>query len=160
LRLPIPEEPSSGDDVSLEPALRKATAEPRPSSVTLDAGALIYNHMVVTQTAEQEIDRVFGALANATRRDILRRALGGTHSVSALARRYDMSLTAVQKHVAMLERAGLVSRRRHGREQLVHTDMDAVHDARRLLEELEELWRARLDRFGDVLADIDQEEST
>ncbi len=111
-------------------------------------------------TAEQEIDAIFGALANATRRDILGRALTGTQSVSALARRYDMSLTAVQKHVAMLERAGLVSRRRHGREQLVRTDMDAVHDARRLLEELEGLWRARLDRFGDVLADIHQEEST
>jgi DNA-binding transcriptional ArsR family regulator len=114
----------------------------------------------VNQTTAEEIDRVFGALANATRRDILGRALAGTQSVSALARRYDMSLTAVQKHVAMLERAGLVSRRRHGREQLVQTDMDAVHDARRLLEELEQLWRARLDRFGDVLADINEEEST
>lgn len=112
------------------------------------------------QTAEHEIDLVFGALANTTRRDILGRALTGTQSVSALARRYDMSLTAVQKHVAMLERAGLVSRRRHGREQLVQTDMQAVHDARRLLEELEHLWRARLDRFGDVLAGLDQEEST
>ncbi len=121
---------------------------------------MFYNHIVVNQTAEQQIDRVFGALANTTRRDILGRALAGTQSVSALARRYDMSLTAVQKHVAMLERAGLVHRRRRGREQLVHTDMDAVHDARRLLEELEGLWRARLDRFGDVLADIDQEEST
>lgn len=129
-------------------------------SRSLDAGRPIYNHNVVNRTAEQEIDQVFGALANATRRDILGRALAGTQSVSALARRYDMSLTAVQKHVAMLERAGLVGRRRHGREQLVQTDMDAVHDARRMLEELEGLWRARLDRFGDVLADIDEEEST
>ena len=126
----------------------------------LDVGGSIYNHKVVSQTAELEIDLVFGALANATRRDILGRALTGTQSVSALARRYDMSLTAVQKHVAMLERAGLVTRRRRGREQLVQTDIEAVHDARRLLEQLEGLWRARLDRFGDVLADIDQEEST
>lgn len=103
---------------------------------------------------------MFGALANATRRDILGRALTGTQSVSALARRYDLSLTAVQKHVAMLERAGLVTRRRQGREQLVQTDMDAVREARRLLEDLERLWRARLDRFGDVLAGLDEEEST
>ena len=64
-------------------------------------------------------DRVFRALADATRRDIVRRAMQGEHSVSALARLYPMSFAAVQKHVAVLEVAELVTKRRRGREQLV-----------------------------------------
>ncbi len=102
---------------------------------------------------EERYDRLFAALGDATRRDLLRRAAGGEHSVSALARHYAMSLTAVQKHVAVLERAGLVTRRRAGRESLVVPDPSALHDARRALDLLEELWRGRLDRFGEVLAE-------
>lgn len=94
------------------------------------------------------IDRVFAALGDATRRDIVRRAALGEHSVSALARHYPMSLAAVQKHVAVLERAALVVKRREGREQLVSTDVTTVQLARRQLETLEALWRGRLDRFG------------
>jgi DNA-binding transcriptional ArsR family regulator len=71
----------------------------------------------------ERVDRVFAALGDATRRDILRRAALGEHSVSALARHYAMSLAAVQKHVAVLERATLVTKRRRGREQLVRTDV-------------------------------------
>ena len=96
-------------------------------------------------------DLVFGALADRTRRDILRRSLDGALSVSALARNYEMSVTAVQKHVAVLDRAGLVAKHRHGREQLVRTDLDAIHAANRLLDRFEVLWRDRIDRFTDVL---------
>jgi DNA-binding transcriptional ArsR family regulator len=110
--------------------------------------------MVVDIASEpRTTDRVFHALADATRRDIVLRAAQGEHSVSSLARHYPMSLTAVQKHVAVLEGAGLVTKQRRGREQLVHTEVRALAGARRALDELEQVWRARLDRFGDVLAD-------
>ena len=109
---------------------------------------------------KEHVDRVFAALGDATRRDILRRAALDQPSVSALARNYAMSLAAVQKHVAVLERAALVTRRRQGREQLVSTDVATVQEARRQLETLEALWRGRLDRFGEALADRPQEEQT
>ena len=110
--------------------------------------------MVVTESGgpAERTDRVFSALADPTRRDILRRAALGEHSVSDLARQYRMSFAAVQKHVAALERAGLVTKRRRGREQLVSTDVATVREARRHLEDLEALWLRRLDRFGETLA--------
>lgn len=108
--------------------------------------------MVVDQIADADIDRIFHALADRTRRDILAVAIEGTHSVSALAERYPMSFAAVQKHVAVLEAAGLVTKERRGREQLVRTDVDTVHRARELLDGIEELWRARVDRIDDLLA--------
>jgi DNA-binding transcriptional ArsR family regulator len=104
-------------------------------------------------------DLVFHALADATRRDIVEVALEGDLSVSALGRRYPVSLTAIQKHVAVLERAGLVHKRRQGREQLVSTDIRAVHAAGQLLERLEAVWLDRLQRFSDVLAEQTQGEN-
>jgi DNA-binding transcriptional ArsR family regulator len=98
-------------------------------------------------------DQVFHALADPTRRDIVVRTLEAEHSVSALARRYPMSFAAVQKHVAVLERAELVTKRRLGREQLVRANIDTVRGAARFLDELESVWRARIERFGDVLAE-------
>jgi DNA-binding transcriptional ArsR family regulator len=103
------------------------------------------------------VDRLFHALADATRRDIVERTMQAEHSVSTLARRYPMSFAAVQKHVAVLERAELVTKRRHGREQLVRGNVETVRDASRLLDQLETLWRGRIDRLGDILAD-DQHE--
>ena len=110
--------------------------------------------MVVDRTAAEETraDRVFRALADRTRRDVIRRAMSGTLSVSGLARLYPMSTTAVQKHVAVLEEAGLVHLKRDGRQLLVQTEIDAVAKAQALLAEFEGLWRGRLDRIGDVLA--------
>jgi DNA-binding transcriptional ArsR family regulator len=111
--------------------------------------------MVVARRATEEArsDRLFRALADRTRRDILRRAMNGTFSVSALARTYPMSTTAVQKHVAVLEEAGLVRLRRHGRVRLVQTDIDTIARAQALLMEFEKLWRGRLERIGGVLAE-------
>jgi DNA-binding transcriptional ArsR family regulator len=100
---------------------------------------------------DEEVDGLFHALADATRRDILRRCIGGEPSVSRLADLYPMSFAAVQKHVAVLERAGLVTKERRGREQLVHTDGDAVGRAQRVLDELEAAWRGRVDRMADLL---------
>ena len=111
--------------------------------------------MVVNRTAaaERRADLVFRALADRTRRDVMRRAMNGTLSVSELARVYPMSTTAVQKHVAVLEKAGLVHLKRHGRQLLVQTEIDAVAKAQELLVEFERLWRGRLERIGDVLAE-------
>ncbi len=113
---------------------------------------IIYNQMVV-DLADDVADRVFHALADGTRRDIVLRALEGEHNVSALARRYPMSFAAVQKHVAVLEAAGLVSKQRKGREQLVRGNIDTIRKAYELLEQLEAVWRSRIDRIGEMLAD-------
>ena len=102
--------------------------------------------------SDQRADRLFHALADATRRDIVTQTLGGDRSVSELARRYPMSFAAVQKHVAVLTDAGLVSKHRRGREQLVRGEVGRMRDVHRLLDELEAAWSDRLDRFGAVLS--------
>jgi DNA-binding transcriptional ArsR family regulator len=110
--------------------------------------------MVVDELTDEAeaADHLFHALADATRRDILHRCVRGELSVSRLAEAYPMSFAAVQKHVAVLERAGLVTKQRRGREQLVRTDPDAVGRARQALDELETAWRGRVDRMSDLLA--------
>ena len=106
----------------------------------------------------ERTDLLFHALADATRRDIVRVVLHGEHSVSDLARRYPMSFAAVQKHVAVLERADLITKHQRGRERFVRGRIDAVRDVNRLLDELEVVWRDRMQRFGDVLAGPDKGE--
>jgi len=108
--------------------------------------------MVVDRSlSDAELDRLFRALADATRRDIIARVMAGeTASVSALAARYAMSFAAVQKHVAMLEEAGLVTKRVQGRERIVHGNPERLARARELLGQLEELWRARFSRIDDL----------
>ncbi len=108
--------------------------------------------MVVDGLTDADVDRVFHALADGTRRDILRRCARGEPSVSRLADLYPMSFAAVHKHVAVLERAGLVRKERRGREQLVQTDVAAVDRARQVLDELEQTWRGRAERMSDLLA--------
>ncbi|HEY0217857.1 MAG TPA: metalloregulator ArsR/SmtB family transcription factor, partial [Cellulomonas sp.] len=97
--------------------------------------------MVVLELERGDVDRVFAALSDATRRDIVGRVLRREASVSHLAQGYEMSFAAVQKHVAVLERAGLVVKVRHGREQVVHPDVGTIRAAARLLEEYEQIWR-------------------
>ena len=102
---------------------------------------------------EDRADALFHALADRTRRDILRRVLIGEHSVSALAANYDMSFASVQKHVAVLERAGLLSKRRDGRQQLAHGEVEAVRSVASMLIELEDLWRGRIARIDELIAE-------
>lgn len=110
--------------------------------------------MVVDAAPSQaEIDRVFHALSDATRRDILARVIDREQSVSALARPYAMSLPAVQKHVAVLERAGLVTKSRSGREQRVHAEPDRIRVVRDLLDRYEDLWRHRVSAMDRLLAE-------
>ena len=117
-----------------------------------NARSVMYNQMVVDTLPEEEIDLLFHALADATRRDIVKRAMVGEHSVSGLATGYAMSFAAVQKHIAVLERAGLVTKTQRGRERLVRTDISAIDQASQLLDQFEELWRERVDRMGEILA--------
>ena len=98
-----------------------------------------------------DIDRVFGALADPTRRDIVRRAIDGEEGVAELAGHYPMSFAAVQKHVAILERAGLVTKQRIGRRKVVRTNIEGLRTARRLLDQYEELWRGRIDRMTELV---------
>ena len=107
--------------------------------------------MVVSMQATLDFDRVFGALADATRRDIVRRAIGGHEGVAELADHYPMSFAAVQKHVAILERAGLVTKQRVGRRKVVRTNVVGLAVARRLLDQYEELWRGRIDRMTSLI---------
>jgi DNA-binding transcriptional ArsR family regulator len=109
--------------------------------------------MVVELTGPPDTDKVFHALADATRRDIVRTVLTQDHSVSALARRYPMSVTAVQKHVAVLEKAGLVTKRRRGRESLIKGEIDRVRNARSALDDLEQRWRDRVAQIDQILTE-------
>lgn len=107
--------------------------------------------VVFAQESEESLNQLFRALADGTRRDILARSLTETPSVSALAARYEMSFAAVQKHVAVLERAGLVRKRANGREQLVSTNHERLQRARELLDQYEAIWRHRMAQLDDVL---------
>src|SRR5437773_5656971 len=109
--------------------------------------------MVVSmKIAAPGFDRVFAALADDTRRDIVRRAISAEEGVVELASHYPMSFAAVQKHVAVLERAGLITKQRIGRRKVVRTDLEQLRLVRRLLDQYEELWRGRIDRMTALIA--------
>ena len=114
---------------------------------------MVVDMLTSAALSEPEADRVFHALADATRRDILARAIEREQSVSALARSYEMSLTAVQKHVAVLERAALVSKEKRGREQRVSANAETLHKASTLLAAFEQLWIKRATKIAEILAE-------
>ena len=109
--------------------------------------------VVFVQIAAPDFDRMFGALADHTRRDIVRRAITAEEGVVELASHYPMSFAAVQKHVAVLERAGLITKVRIGRRKVVRTNVAALLVARRLLDQFVELWRGRVDRMATLIAE-------
>jgi len=109
---------------------------------------------MVTGTADAaEFDAIFHALSAETRRDILATVLRSEQSVSDLARRFPMSFPAVHKHVTVLERAGLVTKTRRGREQRVRGNVAVLGTAHAALDRLEAVWRERLERIGHLLDD-------
>jgi DNA-binding transcriptional ArsR family regulator len=103
-----------------------------------------------------DFDRVFAALSDATRRDIVRRAIDGDEGVVEIASHYPVSFAAVQKHIAVLERAGLVVKVRSGRRKVVRTNVEALRVARRLLDQYEELWRGRVARMIELVSDTEE----
>ena len=113
--------------------------------------------MVVLIQIGLDHDRIFGALGDPTRRDIVRRAIDGKEGVAELAAHYPMSFAAVQKHVAILERAGLVSKHRSGRRKVVRTNLEGLRVARRLLDRYEDLWRVRVERMNQLISESPKE---
>src|SRR6266852_9558349 len=109
--------------------------------------------VVSVQIAPPDFDRLFAALADHTRRDIVRRAINAEEGVLELASHYPMSFAAVQKHVAMLERAGLVTKHRIGRRKVVRTNVEGLRVARRLLDRYEDLWRERVERTNQLISE-------
>src|SRR5713226_4965856 len=103
--------------------------------------------VVSVQIAPPDSDRVFAALADHTRRDIVRRAISAEEGVLELAGHYPMSFAAVQKHVAVLERAGLITKERIGRRRVVRTNLQALLVALRPRGLVEALFVARIDRM-------------
>ena len=108
--------------------------------------------------SDADVDRIFQALSDRTRRDILERAIEREQSVSAMARQYDMSFAAVQKHVAVPERAALVTKERRGREQIVHANGPTIAKAIALLDQYEQLWIDRANQIAEILAESDEAE--
>ena len=115
--------------------------------------------MVVSVPATFDADHVFAALADATRRDIVLRALDGREGVAELAGHYPMSFAAVQKHVAVLERAALVTKERTGRRKVVRTNVEALQVARGLLDQYEALWRGRVERMTNLITTAEGDET-
>lgn len=118
---------------------------------------MVVRQGVAERDESDRIDRLLHALADPTRRDIVRCVLHTEQSVSALAERYPMSFAAVQKHVAVLERAELVRKRRQGRHRLVRGDIAALRTVNQLLDEYAAFWRSRTDRMGEILAEHETE---
>ena len=112
--------------------------------------------MVVPMSATLQADHIFAALADATRRDIVLRALSGSEGVAELAGHYPMSFAAVQKHVAVLERAGLITKERNGRRKVVRTDIEGLRLARGLLDQYEALWRGRVERMTALITSTEE----
>jgi DNA-binding transcriptional ArsR family regulator len=108
--------------------------------------------------APPDYDRMFGALADATRRDIVRRAIEGNEGVAELADHYPMSFAAVQKHIAILERAHLITKERIGRRKVVRTNLEGLLVARSLLDRYEELWQGRIDRMAELVTDTKEKD--
>jgi DNA-binding transcriptional ArsR family regulator len=113
----------------------------------------MYNQVVVQNPA---VDAVFRALSDATRRDIVTRVLREEQSVTELAARYEMSFAAVQKHVAVLERARLVTKHRAGREARVRGNVDTLRRATTLLGRMERIWTGRFERIGALVASLEK----
>ena len=114
---------------------------------------MVSYHTHEVDLSDDEVDRLFRALADATRRDIVRRTLTDEASVSELADHYEMSFAAVRKHVNVLEEAGLVTNHRHGRERRIRGNPEAIRRAQNLLDGYERLWRGRIDRLDALFAD-------
>jgi DNA-binding transcriptional ArsR family regulator len=110
------------------------------------------------QIAPPDFDRMFAALADHTRRDIVRRAIQAEEGIVELASHYPMSFAAVQKHIAVLERAGLVQKERIGRRKVVRTNVEALLAVQRLLDEYEALWRGRIDRMTALIAEMEEKD--
>jgi len=120
-------------------------------------GEHTFNHMV---ECTAPLDLVFHSLADATRRDMLRRLSQAEKTIGELARPYAVSLAAIAKHVNVLERAGLVTKQRTGKEKIVKIVPDTIKAAEAHLSQYEKLWAARYDALEELLNKETQENDT
>src|SRR5438309_11724275 len=112
-------------------------------------GAIIFNQMV--KYSSRTLNRTFAALADPTRRRILAHLAHGDKCVTHLARPHAMSLPAVSKHLRVLEKAGLLRRRRYGRVHEMRLDAKPLRQAAQWVEEYHKFWQGSLDRFAEYL---------
>jgi DNA-binding transcriptional ArsR family regulator len=112
---------------------------------------------MATTMTEDQLDLVFSALADRTRRAILTRLATGAATVNELAEPFPMSLQAVSKHLKVLERAGLIARGRNAQWRPCRLEGEALASASRWIEANRRVWEARLDRLGEVIADLPDE---
>jgi len=118
--------------------------------------ATILNHMV--KYSPRLLDRTFGALADPTRRRILEQLAHGDRCVTDIARPYSMSLPAVSKHLRVLEKAGLVRRRRDGRVHRLKLDAAPMRQAQQWIEEYRRFWEESFDRLDEYLKELQAKE--
>lgn len=121
---------------------------------------ITYNEMVVSLPTkpgperqgfdEDEVDLIFHALSDRTRRDIMGKVSESEQSISDLARQYEVSFAAIQKHVSVLEKASLVTKRAEGRQKLVTNNAKTLHRATELLGRYERIWTQRIDAIGQL----------
>ncbi|PHM10011.1 ArsR/SmtB family transcription factor [Nostoc sp. 'Peltigera malacea cyanobiont' DB3992] len=99
------------------------------------------------------LDKIFAALADVTRRDILKRVSTAEHTIGELAQPYTMSLAAIAKHISVLEKAGLITKRRSGKEKVIQIQPKTLKVAAVYLGEYEKIWSARFDALEKLLED-------
>ena len=116
----------------------------------------IFNQMVEYDSAL--LDRTFAALADPTRRRILAQLAKGAECVTELARPHAMSLAAVSKHLIVLEKAGLVKRRKDGRVHSMALDPKPMKEAQAWLERYRKFWEGNLDQFEKYLEKLQSED--
>lgn len=104
-----------------------------------------------------QLSTTFAALADPTRRAILARLVSGEHSVTELAEPFDMSMPAVSKHLRVLERAGLIARRREAQWRRCRIDARPLKDIATWTERYRHIWEARLDRLDTYLQHVTKE---
>jgi DNA-binding transcriptional ArsR family regulator len=107
--------------------------------------------MPMTRSAPRQLDRVYGAIADPTRRAILGILTGGDVNVGTLAGRFPISFNGVSKHIKVLEQAGLVRRSVRGREHWIQLRPAPLRDASRWLEHYREFWDTRLEALETFL---------
>jgi DNA-binding transcriptional ArsR family regulator len=104
------------------------------------------------------LSTTFAALADPTRRAILARLVSGERSVTELAEPFDMTMPAVSKHLRVLERAGLIARRRDAQRRMCRIDAGRLKEVADWAEHYRHVWEARLDRFDQYLQELKRRE--
>lgn len=103
--------------------------------------------------SEQQLSALFGALADPTRRAILKRLAHQAMPVNELSAPFDLSKPAISKHLKVLEKAGVLNRRIEGREHVCSLNLQPLDEVQRWLKFYDQFWNKKLDALGDFLGD-------